>query len=188
MGLDSVELVIACEDAFGVRITDAEAERVITPEDLVQLMIEKVRPSREGPCATHRAFNQIRTALATAFGVERCWVGTGTPVDHVLPKGPSWEVVRELEWRAGHAEWPHLYRESLFGPVSAVPGRVRTVGDLARWMVLHGPIAERSSDGEPPKEWTRSGVRTTVRHLVARQLGLDDFNDEDELVRDLGVD
>lgn len=188
MGLDSVELVIACEDAFGVQISDVEAACVITPADLVQLMIEKVRPSREGPCATHRAFNQIRTALAAAFGVERSWVGTRTPVDHVLPRGPSWEVLREFELRAGHAEWPRLYRESLFGPVSAVPGHVRTVGDLARWIELHGPVAARSSDEEPPSEWTRSGVRTTVRHVVARQLGLDHFNDDDELVRDLGVD
>ena len=35
MGLDSVELVMAFEEAFGVAIEDAEAAKMITPRDVI---------------------------------------------------------------------------------------------------------------------------------------------------------
>lgn len=187
MGLESVEIVMGCEEAFGVEITDTEGERILTPGDLIRLMNEKVGPAGEGPCMTQRAFNHLRAALATAFGVERSWVETGTPVEHLLPRGPRWAVLRELQWRSGRPEWPALCREGPFGPVAVVPDSVRTVADLTRWLVLHGPIPERRAGADDVRRWTRSEVRTTVRRVVARELGLDDFEDEDELVRDLGM-
>lgn len=38
MGLDSVELIIAWEEAFGITITDAEAARILTPRDVIELI------------------------------------------------------------------------------------------------------------------------------------------------------
>ena len=38
MGLDSVELIIAWEEAFGITITDEEAARMLTPRDVIELI------------------------------------------------------------------------------------------------------------------------------------------------------
>ena len=38
MGLDSVELIIAWEEAFGITITDEEAARILTPRDVIELI------------------------------------------------------------------------------------------------------------------------------------------------------
>lgn len=35
MGLDGVELIMACEDAFRVSISDAEAAGIRTPSDMI---------------------------------------------------------------------------------------------------------------------------------------------------------
>ena len=38
MGLDSVELVMALEEEFGVRIPDSEAEQMLTPRRVIDWM------------------------------------------------------------------------------------------------------------------------------------------------------
>lgn len=41
MGLDSVELVMAYEEAFKIEISDAEAEKILTPADVIALVVQK---------------------------------------------------------------------------------------------------------------------------------------------------
>lgn len=38
------------------------------------------------------------------------------------------------------------------------------------------------------RRWTDDEVRQVVRHIISEQLGVKDFNDTDEFVRDLGTD
>jgi acyl carrier protein len=46
MGLDAVEIVMAVEDAFGIQIEDSEAEKILTPAQLVELVMGKVSTRR----------------------------------------------------------------------------------------------------------------------------------------------
>jgi acyl carrier protein len=38
MGMDGVEMVMMTEEAFGIEISDAEAERILTPGQLIALV------------------------------------------------------------------------------------------------------------------------------------------------------
>lgn len=44
MGLDSVELLMAVEEEFGIDIPNAEAEGIITAEDLLQVILRHSFP------------------------------------------------------------------------------------------------------------------------------------------------
>ncbi len=50
MGLDGVELVMAVEERFGIEITNAEAEKIITPGMLVDLIYSKVEATDRSIC------------------------------------------------------------------------------------------------------------------------------------------
>lgn len=65
------------------------------------------------------------------------------------------------------------------------PKRTKTIGDLTRRLVLTYPnFAESESNS-----WTRENVRLAIREIICEQLGLDnDFDDQADFVRDLGVD
>jgi acyl carrier protein len=66
MGLDSVELVMAWEDAFGLRFSRAEARGLSTVGDVVEFVAEKLRA--EG---RPRARNEVFEVVC-AITVEQC--------------------------------------------------------------------------------------------------------------------
>jgi hypothetical protein len=70
-------------------------------------------------------------------------------------------------------------------PALPSPGLVfpRTVGDLTRWAVVHAAHSLK-----PPGEaWSRSEIRHVVRAGVTEVMGVETFSDDDEFVRDIGV-
>jgi hypothetical protein len=64
MGLDSVEIVLAWEESFGISISDAEAETMFTTRQAVDRIFEKVRSDRpeDRGCLSIRAFFRLRKA------------------------------------------------------------------------------------------------------------------------------
>ena len=50
MGMDGVEIVMAVEDAFDIRIEDSEAEKITTPAHLIEIVQAKVTSA-----AAHRS-------------------------------------------------------------------------------------------------------------------------------------
>lgn len=76
MGMDAVELVMRCEDAFGISIPDEAASKVVTVGDLYDLILKLTADRAEGPTRTSSAaFYRLRQGLV-ACGLDR---------DHVLP-------------------------------------------------------------------------------------------------------
>ncbi len=71
MGLDSVELVMEFEEAFGVELKDEEVTRIVTPRAVIDLIFSKLKTAGESICRSQRAFYTIRRVLITAFGLER---------------------------------------------------------------------------------------------------------------------
>lgn len=57
MGLDGVEIVMKVEDAFGIGIADSEAEKIVTPAQLIALVLSKVDRTPQPACLTQRAFH-----------------------------------------------------------------------------------------------------------------------------------
>ena len=67
MGLDSVELVMECEDEFGITISDFEAEQTTTVGELAELVIKLLRRKGELEpiqfCESSRLFYQLRALV-----------------------------------------------------------------------------------------------------------------------------
>jgi hypothetical protein len=68
-------------------------------------------------------------------------------------------------------------------PRTALPGSIRTAGDLAAFLVLHDPAWLAGPSG-----WDRERVALAVREIVVDHLACDDTYREDaDFVRDLGL-
>lgn len=63
MGLDTVELVIAFEDEFGIAIDNEDAEKIRNPRDVAVYVISRVRTNPDDPCLSQIGFYRIRTIL-----------------------------------------------------------------------------------------------------------------------------
>jgi acyl carrier protein len=60
MGLDGVELIIEIEEHFGITISDAESQDIVTVGDMLSLINARVDGSRQSRCRSFVAFLQVR--------------------------------------------------------------------------------------------------------------------------------
>ena len=69
MGLDTVELVMAMEEAFQLEIPDAAAERMLTVGDMHSILVSELnRLRRETDPA--QVFERMRTIIVRQLGVK----------------------------------------------------------------------------------------------------------------------
>src|SRR4051812_19150164 len=68
MGLDTVELIMETEDEFNFHLPDADAETIRTVGDLVDYVLNRLRPGPPPPCATARAFFNFRHVIMSVCG------------------------------------------------------------------------------------------------------------------------
>ena len=87
MGLDGVEIIMAVEEAFDIRIEDSEAEKILTPRNLIDLIMAKVQLSGSAVCLTHRSFNLVRGFFVRTFDRNRSALAPRTALRSLLPTG-----------------------------------------------------------------------------------------------------
>jgi hypothetical protein len=109
MGLDTVELVVAIEEEFGLGIPDEEAERLATVGDVYEWLKVRIATADPQTCLTQRIFYKLRTALIQNYGVKRQAINSETRLTDLL----SLEAVE--------AGWPSL---QLFIDLKTPPFRV----------------------------------------------------------------
>lgn len=120
MGLDSIELVLAVEEEFGIDIDDADAANLFTPRLLANYIVSKlgVTHANDSRCLSQSAFYRIRSELIRRYGVSRKEVHPESRFDSWIKK----DVRRQ--WHAltaavGATQTPSLEcRKSLFYPIS----------------------------------------------------------------------
>jgi hypothetical protein len=174
MGLDSVEIVMGWEESFGISIANVEAETLRTPRQSIDLIATKLAV-QNGPgraCLTLRAFHRLRHSIASAASVSRDRVRPEARLVDLVSteRRRTWEDVRFI---CGISSLP---APGWFSP--------RTVGDLTRWAVAHA-AKDLKQPGEP---WTRSEIRSVVRAVVTDTTGVEHFGDDDDFIRDIGID
>ena len=177
MGLDSVELILAWEETFGIPITDAEAEAMFTTRQIVDRIFQKVRsnlPEDQG-CLSMRVFFRLRKAFEEK-GIPRHKVRPEVKVSSLLPGRRRRDVLSEVSQRAGLQPLPKMP----FG-LQFTFGRVRDIVTDA--VIQQHQILRLAGQG-----WSRSQVREVVRAVMFTQLLLRKFSDDAEIVKDLGVD
>jgi acyl carrier protein len=182
MGLDSVEIVIRTEQTFGIALTDAEATSVTTPRMLADLVATKLS-LQASHCLLRRNYLALRRVLLER-GVPARAVRPSTPLESLFP-----EPDRAKDWRAasdatGLARFPRL-RRPLLAPGKPVFRRgCETVRDLATHLATWDP----SVPSAPSGPWTKETVLLKVRQIVEEELGLHAFRNDDDFVKDLGMD
>jgi len=131
MGLEAVEIVMAVEEAFDVRIEDSEAEKILTPRQLIDLVSSKVAVATTTTCLTHRAFNLLRKSLLTHSGLKRKDLVPSATFSVLIPKPQRHSLIEETMGDLRIKKTPLLIRPGwltalLFG-VSVATGLVTAI-------------------------------------------------------------
>lgn len=114
MGLDTLELVLAFEDEFGVKIDNAAAEKMRTPRDVVDY-IATFCDGRER-CTSRSGFYQLRRHFIEQHGTDRAMVRPETllvqllPVKEIRTAWTGLETALSVEGR----KWPQLEYPAVF--------------------------------------------------------------------------
>ena len=178
MGLDGVEIVMECEDRFGIAIPDADAEALTTPRELTSYVLDRVASGPAGGCIRQRTFFRLRRGLRPAVGARASGIALDTRVRELLERRnwqASWEVIRA---EAGEAHWP------MVAPCAGwLEFRRLTLRGLVHELSLAHPRATRR-EGEP---WTRELVSMEVRRVVDFVVGVRHFGEDDLFVADIGI-
>lgn len=110
MGLDTVELVMAFEERFAITIPDEDAEKIVTPRDVIDYIYARVNHADAKTCLTQRAFYRLRRSLQSELGLERAAVKPATRLAAIIPvdgRRAAWERLRN---GVGASAWPDLHR------------------------------------------------------------------------------
>ncbi|NJD07744.1 MAG: acyl carrier protein [Methylococcaceae bacterium] len=178
MGLDTVELVLALEEDFGLEIPDKDATGLTTPRQVADYLFARLetRSDDASGCLSQAGFYRIRATLIRQFGANRRDVKPESPIRQFLP-----DDIRK-QWRelaaALDAPLPGLrckaqigYSLGIGAPVISVlllrwsgsPGWLLIVGGLIAWIGAHR-IAIRIGDQPPPEAKTLADLIPFLRH------------------------
>lgn len=103
---------MAWEEAFGIKISDAEAERITTPRMAIDLIHSKLGGALrgDGHCLTQRGFYRLRQAILPLVSVHRRSMTPHTRLTELIPKDRRKEVWRSFQSAVDFAVLPHLNR------------------------------------------------------------------------------
>jgi len=182
MGLDSVELLLTWEGAFGIQISNAKAEAIQTPRHAIELISHKLNAQNvPNTCPNLRAFHLCRKGLRSASKKPGLLFNLKTPIRVI--RGP---IRNRVFWQ----EFKRATQLHDFNPPSffSLDVRVLRRGHLVREIfdeVRTNHLKHLKKKDEP---WTRDWIQFGVRQCTSYSLGVKDFSDDDEFIRDLNMD
>lgn len=186
MGLDAVELVMAFEETFQVSISDAEAETLITPRHVVDIIVLKLGLPDGPPCLSlhDQSAARLREALL-AQGIAAHLITPDQPLEAVFPnretRREDWHRLKEC-LRANR--WPRL---RWFGLSADFPPALPTLRHLSEWLAWE---TLPKLTPEKLRSLTRGDVSHLVKGIILHQLGLpeSEYEEGKKFVGELGVD
>ncbi len=110
MGLDAVEIIMEVEEAFDIRLEDAEVEKVSTPGHLIDLVMGKVAQTDVVGCLTQRAFNLLRKSLLRQLPLKRPDIAPQARLADLVPKARRKNLLDCLAAELGTPSIPSLVR------------------------------------------------------------------------------
>lgn len=203
MGLDAVELVLAFEEEFGIAIPDAAAEKMRTPRDVIDFVLQERRRVTQLDALKHLSealagmgFANVRPEMSFSelFGNQRIarWKELGKrlapfSIPRDVPHGPGgavagWSFLGGVialfmsQWvLAGVGAFLFAVGWAWSDRTRRIPDGMDTVEKLAAHLTR--PFAE-------------SEVTEKVKAIVMEQLGLKEgvYGVDKRFIEDLGVD
>ncbi|HEV2146002.1 MAG TPA: hypothetical protein VGR37_01150 [Longimicrobiaceae bacterium] len=182
MGLDAVELVMTYESAFRVDISDEEAARMRTPQDVVDFLLPRLGESHDSrfACLSARAFYQFRNYMVTRQPHSRNTVSPRTLIVELFGPDAS-EQWADMQRRLDCENWPKLKRQNrLLGWF----GGVETLGEAAAEIAMLNPRRFH------PEPWNRSELEAVLMRITETELGLEPgrFTVHSRFVEDMRID
>lgn len=196
MGLDSLELLMNIEQQFGIRIPDAEAEKINTVQELVDCVDTHVQTKPTEKCVSMLVFHKLRAAMHQLWPAATLEISPATVLSDVFT-GP-----------AAHAHWLKL--QSVIGcklpalervPLGAktrwkaffegfakqpIPLHEKTMRDLVAWILALNHKVLFSSSALASKKDVERIVYGTIAETLA--IPVDEIQPEHSIVRDYGLD
>lgn len=92
MGLDSVEILMKVEDTFGIKISDREAEQILTVGDFHNAVWRHLEGRYSDKCKSQMLFYKLRQSFADNFGFSPPHFKLDTSPEELFPKDKRRQV------------------------------------------------------------------------------------------------
>jgi acyl carrier protein len=176
MGLDTVEMIMAFEDAFGVEMPNQAAERIQTVRDVIDFFVARKPIVPTTTCSTQQTFHVIRRALVTSGRVGRLRPDTRLGALFAAEGWPRvWRRIRTV----GGSAWPE-----------SVPwkGWRRDAPETLGELTLYVEATRKRPPHPQGQPWTRDAITATVREVIYEEQGIWKVHLDDSFVEDFGLD
>jgi hypothetical protein len=110
MGLDTVELVVRFEEAFGITIPDEVAAELTTPRRVSFYVRSQLNLAEQTACTSQQAFYFLRREFVPVLGIHRANFRPTAKLGQLLPVQNRRRVWTTLNSRLGAAALPDLVR------------------------------------------------------------------------------
>ena len=110
MGLDTVELVIRFEEAFGIAIPDEDAANLTTPRHVKFYVLSRLTQGAHSTCMAQQAFYVLRREFVPLLGIPRSQFRPAVNLSSLIPIESRNEVWTRIGSRIGVAALPDLAR------------------------------------------------------------------------------
>lgn len=137
-GDDTLEVIDALEEIFGIHITDDEASACQTVGDVIALMDAKVPPQADGACHSAMAFYRLRQALLDRASREELRPGSSLVP---LTAGNAVAFLKRLEVESGLKMPPPQRRWMTLVGFLLMVGALPAVAVLEHWGLWRLPAA-----------------------------------------------
>jgi len=111
MGLDSVELVMAIEEEFGIEIPNEDAEKITTVGQMYDFLRRTLQSTPAAQCMSQRLFYKVRKAIIDNYGVPKRSITLDTRMADLVPASeltdtwPYLALFSQLEFPKLKKEW-----------------------------------------------------------------------------------
>jgi hypothetical protein len=179
MGLDAVEIILAWEMAFGIKLEDKAVERLSTAQMAIDLISAKVgaiaQPDNEP--LEELVFQRFQNAFSVVLQIPTEQIQHTSKLRTLLPKKKPKEALQRIYT---HIELPEV---PWFGWGVGILLEPMTVGSLVDEAIASYPRYFLP----PDTPWTIAPVRSVVRAAVRKMAGIDNFKDDDSFNQHLSI-
>jgi acyl carrier protein len=135
MGLDSVEILVKVENAFGITISNYEAEKIATVGDIHNLVWRTLQGRQSIRCKTQQLYYKFRYTLATKFNVPKDAIELDASLNEIFPATNRRLLYRKLE-KEMQLQLPPLALSFGWVTVLRITGGVLIIGTLVISLVM----------------------------------------------------
>lgn len=135
MGLDSVEILVNVENAFGITISNYEAEKITTVGDIHNVVWRNVQGRQSMRCRSQQLFYRLRYILINKFNATHEGIVPGASLNKVFPKNNRRLKYHRLQ-KELNLKLPELVLPPIWARALTVTGITLIAGMLAVALVL----------------------------------------------------